>query len=137
LKTDVYLNGRSKTADRLDGNYYVRVLSPSGTLLGQSSGLVAFSPANCLQLWSIVLKASDSTQGYDNTDNNGGEYKVEVSCDPLFAGSQTKSDNFKVREGVTGCATVCISCPFPFTVDCQGHVGPDNAVGALVTLPEP
>jgi len=140
LKTDVHLNGGPKAADRLDGNYYVRVLSPSGTLLGKSSGLVAFSPANCLQLWSIVLKASDNTQGYDDTDNNGGEYKVEVSCDPLFAGSQTKSDNFKVRENVPGCnKAVCLSCPLSFTVDCQGHVNPldPNAIGALVELEEP
>jgi hypothetical protein len=139
-KTDVYLNGGSKAADRLNGNYYVRVLSPSNTLLGQSSGLVAFSPANCLQLWSIVFKASDSTEGYDDTDNNGGEYKVEVSCDPGFVSSSTKSDNFKVRENFTGCEgvkVVCLSCPISFSVDCQGHVGPENAVGALVTLPEP
>src|SRR5204863_5852043 len=65
---------------------------------------------------------------------------VEVSCDPGFVSSSTKSDNFKVRENVTACEgvkVVCLSCPLPFTVDCQGHVGPDNAVGALVTLPEP
>src|ERR1044071_9253284 len=72
-KTDVYLNGGSKAADRLNGNYYVRVLSPSGTVLGVSQGLVHFATSTCLQLWLIVFKQSDQTQGYDDTDNSGGE----------------------------------------------------------------
>src|SRR5438105_5984241 len=134
LKTVVYLNGGSKAADRLDGNYYVRVLSPMGTLLGQSSGLVAFSPAECLQLWSIVIKASDNSQGYDDTDNNGGEYKVEVSCDAGFLAAQTKSDNFKVRASVfcvgAGCP-LAISCPLDVDAECEG------INGAHVTYEDP
>src|ERR1051326_8106091 len=59
-KTDVYLNGGSKAADRLNGNYYVRVLSPSGTVLGVSQGLVHFATSTCLQLWAIVVNPLDN-----------------------------------------------------------------------------
>ncbi len=133
LKTDVYLNGGSTAANRLNGCYYVRVLSPMGTVLGTSDGLVLFSSDSCLQLWSIVLKTSDATQGYDDTDNNGGEYKVEVSCDPTFDPSDTKSDNFKVRASAfcVGDCPLAISCPLAFTNDCEG------ANGAHVSYEDP
>jgi len=96
---------------------------------------------------------------FSQTPNAGGEYKVWLiaqtsgttidSGDPKvlhFTNDDTKTDNFKCRESVTQCVddagnakAVCISCPLPFTVECQGHVNPDdaNAVGALVELPEP
>src|ERR1051326_66924 len=48
-KQDVYLNGGPSAANRLNGCYYVRVLSPEGTIRGTSPGLVAFSSAGCLQ----------------------------------------------------------------------------------------
>jgi hypothetical protein len=71
LKTDVYLNGGSKAADRLNGNYYVRVLSPIGTVLGVSQGLVHFDTSTCLQLWFIVFNPLDNnSQGYADTDNS-------------------------------------------------------------------
>ena len=108
-KLDVYLNGGPAGGGGPglpDGEYYVRVLAPNGTLLGTSIGSGDETPAvvvggsfvECYQLWAIVIKASDGTQGYDDTTNPGGEYKVEVSAVSDFANSQTKSDNFKVRQ---------------------------------------
>ena len=95
-KDDVYLNGGPDSADRLDGYYYVRVLSPEGTPLGHSTITVHFDgTTSCPQLSAMVVKESDGTQGYDDTDNGGGAYKVEVSCDSSFPGSETKSDIFK------------------------------------------
>jgi hypothetical protein len=52
---------------------------------------------SCYQLASIVIRASDSTAGYDDTTNNGGEYKVWVSTSPTFDNDLTKTDNFKVK----------------------------------------
>ena len=84
--------------------------APDGTLLGSS---LANTPVNvnalgefsqCYHLADIVYLASDnSTKGFDNTPNAGGEYKVWVSKDPLFAPSNSKTDNFKVKpDPVTG-----------------------------------
>jgi hypothetical protein len=44
-----------------------------------------------------VLKATDGTQGYDDTNNPGGEYQLEVCADAAFTPSRCKYDNFKVR----------------------------------------
>jgi hypothetical protein len=52
---------------------------------------------HCYQLWDIVFKESDDTQGYDDTSNPGGVYKVWVSKDPGFPESESKTDNFKVN----------------------------------------
>jgi hypothetical protein len=106
FKQDVFLDGgpqHSQSASLPDGSYYVQVTSPQGTLLGTSVGtptpmpfVVTNGSVDCLQLWSIVVKASGPTQGYDTTDNSGGEYKVWISDDPTFIDSSTKTDNFKV-----------------------------------------
>jgi hypothetical protein len=58
---------------------------------------------SCLQLADIVWSAG--VKGYDDTPNNGGEYKVWVSNIATFDNNATKTDNFKVREG--GCVTDC------------------------------
>ena len=108
-KEDVYLNGgpRHPGAAGLspEGAYYVQVTSPEGTLLGTSLGSSNETPIvvtggefdSCYQLWAILIKASNGEPGYDDTDNNGGEYKVWVSTDSTFVNSDTKTDNFKVR----------------------------------------
>jgi hypothetical protein len=96
FKTDVYVSGENLPA----GSYYVQVTTPDGDLLGKtqtasvtvgSDGILAR-----VQLWSILSKASDSTQGYDNTTNAGGEYKVWVSQNVDFPNNESKKDNFKV-----------------------------------------
>src|SRR6266404_4820074 len=108
-KTDVFLNGGPKhvgAASLPDGSYYVRITDPSGaTLLGTSVGSVNDKPytvingvSACIQLWNVLIKGSDGTQGYDDTPNNGGEYKVWVSNEMSFVNNSTKTDNFKVRD---------------------------------------
>jgi hypothetical protein len=97
-----------------DGSYYVKVTSPSGTLLGSSDGAVLTVSGGtgdfdgCPSLWFSVRKASDGTVGYDPTPSSGGEYKVWVSQSANFAGAKT--DNFKVADnecdpngGANGC----------------------------------
>ena len=109
-KADVYLDGgpaHPNAASLPDGSYYVQITDPSGaTVLGTSVGsgnetpFVVFNgePASCYQLWNILIKGSDASQGYDDTPNNGGEYKVWVSNEASFANNSTKTDNFKVKE---------------------------------------
>jgi hypothetical protein len=108
-KTDVYLDGgpdHNNAAGLPDGDYYVQVTDPSGNpVLGTSVGSASETPvhvsggifADCYQLWQLVYK-SDSTQGYDTTPNQGGEYKVWVSDRSDFDSSKT--DNFKVEDVV-------------------------------------
>ncbi|HJW08984.1 MAG TPA: hypothetical protein VJ483_05070 [Holophagaceae bacterium] len=108
LKTDVYLNGgpaHPGAAGLPDGDYSVQVTTPGGILLGSTLGAAVPAPVHitngnfdaCYQVWALCLKASDGTQGYDDTTNPGGEYKVWVSQDPTFTSSDTKTDAFKVR----------------------------------------
>jgi hypothetical protein len=108
-KDDVYLDGgpaRAGAAGLQDGNYYVKVTEPNGTLLGYStSAIVQVSGGEfvtCYQLSAILVKASDGTTGYDDTSNPGGEYKVWVSQDPNFPNDASKTDNFKVKSGGGG-----------------------------------
>ena len=121
-KLDVYLDGgpaHPGSASLPDGCYYVQVTDPSGaTVLGTSVGsgtdqpfcVVGGEPADCYQLWNILIKGTDATQGYDDTANEGGEYKVWVSTESSFTNNSTKTDNFKVREGGGGdqTADLCV-----------------------------
>lgn len=111
-KEDVYISGGPShpgAAGLPDGYYYVKVTSPDGTLLGTSLGSGSETPVhvtngefdNCYQLSAILIKASDATQGYDNTPNAGNEYKVWVSAVSTFDESSSKTDNFKVNQGGT------------------------------------
>jgi hypothetical protein len=106
-KDDVYLDGGPAHAGAVglpDGEYYVRVTMPDGTLLGTSVGSGDDTPVevtggafiSCYQLSAILIKASDSTPGYDDTGNPGGEYKVWVSMVSTFDNNSTKTDNFKL-----------------------------------------
>jgi len=107
-KGDVYLDGgpaHTGAAGLADGEYYVQVTEPDGSVLGTSIGSADETPVSvsggefsgCLRLWDILVRTSDATIGYDDTTNPGGEYKVWVSNDPLFANNSTKTDNFKVK----------------------------------------
>ncbi|MCR4399591.1 MAG: hypothetical protein NUV35_01715, partial [Syntrophomonadaceae bacterium] len=104
-KQDVYLNGGPNNEHGgqalPDGWYWVKVTDPSGhTLLGISEGPVVEVRdgrfVSCVQLWSILVKGSDGSQGYDSSPNNGDEYKVWISPTEDF--DQHKTDNFKVRQ---------------------------------------
>jgi hypothetical protein len=104
-KGDVYLDGgptHPGAAGLPDGNYYVQLTEPNGTVLGKSNGQpVSVSGgefAQCYQLSSILNTASSgfTTAGYDTTTNPGGEYKVWVSSVSTFDNNSTKTDNFKV-----------------------------------------
>lgn len=128
-KKDVYLDGgpaKAGAAGLPDGDYYVKVTAPDGTLLGTSVGSANETPINvtagefstCYQLWLILIKASNGNQGYDDTPNPGGEYKVWVSTVSTFDNNSTKTDNFKVKypgddpcigEGCGGPTIVAIS----------------------------
>ena len=113
-KTDAYIDGgpaHEGAAGLPAGEYYVQVTEPDGTLLGTSIGATDETPvvvnsngefAQCYQLMSIVRRASNpgpfpvAPDGFDDTSNPGGEYKVWVSRVSTFANDDTKTDNFKV-----------------------------------------
>lgn len=116
-KDDVYLDGgpaHPGAAGLPDGEYYVKVTEPNGTLLGTSIGSGDDTPAvvsggefaACYQLSAILIKASNGSPGYDTTSNGGGEYKVWASKEPSFDNNESKTDNFKVIPGVSEQATL-------------------------------
>jgi hypothetical protein len=112
-RADVYLDGgptHAGAAGLPDGEYYVQVTEPDGTLLGTSVGSGDDTPvivsggefATCYQLTAILIQASDSQPGYDDTSNGGGEYKVWISTVSTFDNALTKTDIFKVKTGEGG-----------------------------------
>src|SRR5215208_5209050 len=107
-KEEVYLNGgpaHPQAAGLPDGYYYVQVTEPNGALLGTSVGSANQTPVHvtdggfdqCLQLSDILIKNSDSSQGYDDTTSPGGEYKAWLSTVSTFDNDLSKTDNFKVK----------------------------------------
>jgi hypothetical protein len=113
-KSDVYVDGgpaHTGAAGLPQGEYYVQVTEPNGTLLGTSIGTTDETPVvvnaagefvTCYKLMDIVRRASNAgpfpvaPDGFDDTSNPGGEYKVWVSRVANFANDETKTDNFKV-----------------------------------------
>ena len=107
-KLDVYVNAENFEP----GNYWIRVVAPNGTELGRSTtanfvigadghdvgNTILDDGSSAYQLWSIVNKVNDGVvsvdTGYNDTNNAGGEYKVEIADNSDFTGK--KSDNFKV-----------------------------------------
>jgi len=103
-KLDVYLNGGPQGNSNRglpDGNYWVRVTEPNGTVLGTSTSAIAVASGGsleeCYQLWDI-LEQPNGDPGYADTSNNGGVYKVWLCQTAAFSPSTCKTDNFKVRE---------------------------------------
>src|SRR5688572_13928067 len=102
-KTDVYVDGgpaHPGAAGLPPGEYYIQVTEPNGDLLGTSIGTTDETPivvnangefVQCYQLFSIVRKAGNpgpfpvAPDGFDDTTNPGGEYKVWVSRVSNFA----------------------------------------------------
>jgi len=128
-KADVYLNGGPShpgAASLPDGSYYVQVTNPGGdVLLGTSVGsgnetpfVVTNGHANCIQLCSVLISGGnpDPNCGYDDTTNQGGEYKVWVSTINTFDNNSTKTDNFKVKADPV-VATLCIDKFYDANVD--------------------
>jgi hypothetical protein len=106
-KDAVYLDGGPHSvgaAGLPNGAYFVKVTEPSGAVLGKtltaSVSVVGGEFVQCYRLSAILSSFSSNftATGYDTTTNNGGEYKVWVSQDSTFTNSDTKTDNFKVRE---------------------------------------
>lgn len=91
-KEDVYLQGGpdQQEAHLPDGTYYYRVTDPSGSHVlfqdGYRTVIVANNNFPSTQLYP-----------YDDTPNEGGEYKVWLSVSTDFPNRCTKTDNFKVR----------------------------------------
>jgi hypothetical protein len=117
-KSDVFIDGgpaHEGAAGLPDGYYYIQVTEPGGALLGTSVGSANPTPIHvtngefdvCYQLEAVVIKASDSTPGYDDTTNNGGEYKVGISPNADFAGSKT--DNFKIQPNIPATGTLNVN----------------------------
>jgi hypothetical protein len=114
-KCDVYLNGgpaHPGAAGLPDGSYYVMVTDPSGkVILGSSLGSGNDAPiqvmngafAQCYQLWALVIKGSDGSQGFDDTPNPGMQYKVWVSSRADFPENQSKTDAFKAPDCPCDC----------------------------------
>ena len=103
-KGDVYLNGgpNGNGGGMPDGQYYVQVTEPDGAQLGYTTAasvtVAGGAFVQCYRLVDILIKTSDGSPGYDTTGNPGGEYKVWVSKSSDFANSDSKTDNFKVKE---------------------------------------
>jgi len=135
-KADVYLNGgpQNQTGSGLpDGVYYFQVTSPSGVLLstddavcrqvvvlnGRMAGAYTGNPSGSIGCAHLNATANDANGSlgvqlipYDDTPNQGGEYKVWLISQAsgcvssvsgaviTFSNSCAKTDNFKV-EGAT------------------------------------
>ena len=140
-KGDVYLDGgpaHPGAAGLPDGEYYVQVTEPDGTVLGTSVGTADETPvvvaggefASCYQLSAILEKASDASPGYDDTGNAGGEYKVWVSNVSTFDNNSTKTDNFKVKEGGSTAQAELSVIKF---YDANANGLNDDGIGNLIT----
>jgi hypothetical protein len=131
-KADVYLNGGPQpnapcTAAGLpDGEYYFQVTDPSGSVLLStdditterkvtvSGGVItAYGGTHATGDGKCPGSISVGLAPFDDTPNNGGEYKVwmtpvgSYSTDTTvgtfgFINSQSKTDNFKVRTSSNG-----------------------------------
>jgi hypothetical protein len=106
-KGDVYLNGgpAGNGPGLPEGDYYAEVTDPNGiSVLGKTLTASVHVNANgsfaqCYRLSAILVSGLSgfTLAGYDDSPNNGDEYKVAVSPDAAFPANNSKTDNFKVR----------------------------------------
>ena len=102
---DVYLTGGpplSETVGLPDGDYYVNVTAPDGTVLGSSIDGAIVKVANgrvddCPGLTELVSAPSTGATGFDDTTDTGGRYRVTMSLDPNFTSSPSISTSFNLR----------------------------------------
>jgi hypothetical protein len=89
-KTDVYLQGGpdKQGAHLPDGTYYYRVTDPSGKNVLSATRSVTVKDG---------VFPSTQLAPFQDTPNNGGEYKVWLSTSSDFTNKCTKTDNFKVK----------------------------------------
>ena len=136
-KADVYLNGgpQNTHANGLpDGDYYFQVTDPSGAVLLSTDaiscrqltvagGRVSGGSGSCPHANGNFNPANGSTPvqliPYADTPNNGGEYKAWItrvadynpggcpSDSHGFCHSDTKTDNFKVRQARPAYVVAC------------------------------
>ncbi|MCH7958817.1 MAG: hypothetical protein IID08_01710 [Candidatus Hydrogenedentes bacterium] len=107
-KDDVYIDGTGVPGQ----SYYVQVTEPGPhfTVLGTSltvDDVLGSTPIfvggdglfdGCYNLSAIVRSSTGdgSADGFDDTDNSGGEYKVWISLDPTFPTNDSVKYNFKI-----------------------------------------
>jgi len=80
---------------------------------------------------------SDAACGYNDTPNDGGEYKVWVSSVATFDNDSTKTDNFKVREGGGGpgeTANLCVDKFYDTNVNGHWDTGEQEITGWQFTV---
>ncbi len=158
LKTDVYLDGGPggkaphSAAALPPGDYYFQVTDPSGKQVLSSDDItcrkihfdngqiteVYRGPSGCLHASGIDQNDGQLTvqlMPYDDTPNNGGEYKVWVTpvdrWDGQFERRYSKTDNFKVRESITPPPPVDAGVP-PADAPCDTPPPPPPPVDACV-----
>ena len=93
-KTDVYLDGGPQGGGGQglpDGDYFVKVTEPNGTLLGHVGSGIHVTNGNFDQCYNLFALTA-----FDDTTNPGGAYKVWVSQSSSFPNNASKTDNFKV-----------------------------------------
>src|SRR5258706_11341653 len=132
-KPDVFLNGGPQNfsaAGLPNGEYYYQTTDPSGAkllssdnvecrkvmvILGVISGVPTHPPAAACTTGYHANGALNPANGstpvqlipFDDTPNNGGEYKAWISTTSTFDNATTKTDNFKVRNPNAAYISVC------------------------------
>ena len=97
----LYVNGNKFSND----HYYIRILSNNKKeVLGVSQEplYITNEGENIYRLWDLVSYEDENgniIQGYKDTKNPGGVYKIEISKDKNFDTSLGKSETFKVGVG--------------------------------------
>ncbi len=116
-KLDVYLQGGpdQQGAHLPDGLYYYRVTDPSGATVLYQDGYRTVTVTNGVFPPTQLFP-------FDDTPNNGDEYKVWLSRVPTFDNRCTKTDNFKVRLPAPTATKTSVPQPSATPVVCQGAV---------------
>jgi cell division septation protein DedD len=134
-KEDVYLNGGPDEEGGAAGQiYYYQVFAPDGTVLSEIRTVIGDDEGQ----FRVALYP------YDDTTNNGGEYKVIVSTHPVGEGETledadntggcVKSDNFKVKgeEATPTPTAVATATPTPVVTPTPT---PTETVGGATPTP--